>query len=483
MTQLAGNPPDLLNDPLMPILGGDMLAPMVDPAATTEAVESLTRLGIFNGYLAIFVVAFVVTLVATPLMRRLALANDIVDHPSDPRKIHRKPVAYLGGVAVFLGLMAGVFFSYIAPAIGGGLGELLNFHPTRFVGADGVSPHPVPLSILMGMTIIMLLGLIDDVVGTLPRLKIAGMFVAGAALAYEDVGVRLAQGVLGPTLGALLNNEALTWTIQMPITGTPMVFDLIYWTGTAIIALFVLGACNASNLIDGLDGLLTGVTSIAAVGLLIVALSLALVDDGPRDAQRLVLAMALLGACLGFLPHNFNPATIFLGDCGSLLLGYTTIVIVLTLGDRGQTHLVLAGLVIYAIPIIDTVLAIVRRKLAGKSVSEADDQHLHHMLKRALGVKGAVFTLYGIGIGFAALGIAMSLWRARAIYALALIFASYIAVIAIKKARMTPDESKPGSVGPSTVMARHPPASASASTEPASTSPEPVGAGQSSIKP
>jgi len=483
MMQLAGNPPSLLGDPLAPSLGSDPLMPTIDPVATADAVEPLTRLGIFNGYLAIFVVAFVVTLVATPIMRRLALSNGIVDDPSDARKVHRKPVAYLGGVAVFLGLMAGVFFSYITPAFGGGLGALLNFHPTRFTGVDGISPHAVPISILMGMTIIMLLGLIDDVVGTLPRLKIAGMFVAGAALAYEDVGVRLAQGVLGPTLGALLNNHDLTWTIQLPFMGSPMVFDLIYWTGTAIIALFVLGACNASNLIDGLDGLLTGVTSIAALGLLVIALSLALVDDGPRDGQRLVLAMALLGACLGFLPHNFNPATIFLGDCGSLLLGYTTIVIVLMLGDRGQTHLVLAGLVIYAIPIIDTVLAIVRRKLAGKSVSEADDQHLHHMLKRSFGVKGAVFTLYGIGLGFAILGVAMSLWQARAIYALALIFASYIVVIAIKKARMVADENKPALASPSDTTPASPPAAVLTEAEPTSTSPEPIAAGSSPPSP
>ncbi|MEL6797273.1 MAG: hypothetical protein AAFO89_10695, partial [Planctomycetota bacterium] len=101
----------------------------------------------------------------------------------------------------------------------------------------------------------------------------------------------------------------------------------------------------------------------------------------------------------------------------------------------GKTHLVIAGLVIYAIPIIDTTLAIVRRKLAGKSFSEADADHLHHMLKRSLGVKGAVFTLYGIGIGFAALGVAASFGRARLVYALILIFASYIGVTAIKIAR------------------------------------------------
>lgn len=397
------------------------------------------RLEIFHGYMGIFVVSFLVTLVLTPVMRRLAIANGIVDRPSSPRKHHRRPVAYLGGVAVFLGLVAGIFFSYVAPHLGAFGEELVRFHRTRFQHVDLGVPHPVPLSILLGMTIIMLLGLIDDVVGTLPRLKLAGMCVAAAALAMDNVGVDVARGVLSPTLGAWLNNTDLRWIIELPFSvpllGTKLPLDLIYWSGTAIIAIAVLGACNASNLIDGLDGLLSGVTAIAAIGLLIVALTLASHDDGPRDSQRLVLCMALAGACLGFLPHNFNPATIFLGDAGSLLLGFTTIVIVLSLGDQGKTNLVLAGLVMYSIPIIDTVLAIIRRKLAGKSISEADDQHLHHMLKRSLGVKGAVFALYGIGLGFALLGIAMSLWQARITYVLTLLFASYIGVIAIKSAR------------------------------------------------
>ena len=212
--------------------------------------------------------------------------------------------------------------------------------------------------------------------------------------------------------------------------------------------LFVLGACNASNLIDGLDGLLSGTTAICGLGLLVVALGLAAVDTGPRDAQRIILCMAMVGACLGFLPHNFNPATIFLGDAGSLQLGFLTIVIVLTLGNEGQTQLVLAGLIIYAIPIIDTTLAIVRRKLAGKKMSEADSDHLHHMLKRALGVKGAVLSLYAIGGLFALLGVMLSESRARVVYLLTLIFASYIIVTAIKIARRKQIEAELAPTGP-----------------------------------
>jgi UDP-GlcNAc:undecaprenyl-phosphate GlcNAc-1-phosphate transferase len=222
---------------------------------------------------------------------------------------------------------------------------------------------------------------------------------------------------------------------SVPGFGAQIPIDIVYWAGTAIIAIFVLGACNASNLIDGLVGLATGVTAIAAAGLLVIALTLAMLDDGPRDAQRVILCLALLGACLGFLPHNFNPATIFLGDCGSLLLGFCSIVIVLTLGDNGFTYLVIAGLVIYAVPILDTVLAIIRRKMAGRSISDPDDQHLHHMLKRALGVRGAVLTLYGIGAVFAVLGVTMSLFRARVVYAIALVAFSFLIVTAVKMAR------------------------------------------------
>ena len=401
--------------------------------AGMDGGPSVTRLEVFHGYIAVFVVAFAVTLLATPLVRRLALSHGIIDRPTEARKAHRLPVAYLGGVAVFLGIIAGILYSYIATAVPG----LMGFHPTKYL-VDGTYHPIVPFSVLLGLTVIMFVGLLDDVVGIQPRVKLGGQLVAAAALAYDDVGVRVAAGLLFP-LGELLGNEKLAYVIHLPFTlpgfGSQITLDIVYWAGTAIIAIFVLGACNASNLIDGLDGLASGVTAIAAGGLLVIALTLAMLDDGPRDAQRIILCLALLGACLGFLPHNFNPATIFLGDCGSLLLGFCSIVIVLTLGDRGFTYLVIAGLVIYAVPILDTILAIIRRKMAGRSISDPDDQHLHHMLRRALGVRGAVFTLYGIGVVFAVLGVTMSLFRARVVYAIALVAFSFLIVTAVKMAR------------------------------------------------
>ncbi len=419
------------------------LSDSIDRLASAAGAVPPTRLSVFHGYIGVFAVAFLVTIVATPFMRKLAIRHGVIDRPSVSRKIHKMPVAYLGGVAVYLGIMAGVLFAITQP-----FHKLVDFH----ISASGEIdvPFNAVISVLLGMSVIMACGLIDDVVGIDPRAKIAGMLFAAAALATQDVGTQVAAGFIRPVADVLhvptvmLNGvSTIGFTIPVPGTGGIPV-DVVYWIGTAIIALFVLGACNASNLLDGLDGLLTGTTSIAAIGLLLVALAMAVNDDGGAaaggpghnlDALRIVLCLALLGACLGFLPHNFNPATIFLGDAGSLMLGFVTIVIVLTLGNTGKTHFVLAGLIIYGLPIMDTTLAIVRRKVGGKRVSDADDQHLHHMLRRALGVKGAVFVLYGIGVAFAALGVALSEERGRVTYAITIVFAAFIGVTAFKVAR------------------------------------------------
>jgi UDP-GlcNAc:undecaprenyl-phosphate GlcNAc-1-phosphate transferase len=393
------------------------------------------RLEIFHGYMGVFVVAFLTTLCVTPLMRRIAIAYDVVDRPTVARKIHKAPTPYLGGVAVYLGILFAAIFCYTTPLHG-----LVEFHASALTAKGFQLPGGLSIWILVGMTVIMACGLLDDVKGIHPRAKIAGMLFAAAALATETIGVRVAAGVLIPAAKALgvptpMVDNLETVLITIPLPGGGLSFDIVYWVGTAVIAIFVLGACNASNLIDGLDGLCSDVTAIANAGLLVIALTMASTDDGVLDAGRIVLCLGVLGACLGFLPYNFNPASIFLGDAGSLLLGFCTIVIVLTLGDTGRTDLVLAGLIIYLIPIIDTSLAIVRRKLAGRSISDADDQHLHHMLRRALDVKGAVFALYGIAAGFAMLGIALSEGRARVTYALTLVFVAFIGVTAFKIAR------------------------------------------------
>ncbi len=439
LKQLIPAPPLLdLQDPLNQSATAIPNAESTMPTGAEFARGAMNQLDIVSGYMMVFAVAFLVTVLITPLVRKLAIANGIVDHPSEARKIHKIPIAYLGGMAVYLGIIAALAFSYIASETPG----LIDYHPMSDDHLIDGFYHPVvPPWIALGMTSIVLVGLLDDITGIPARVKLGGQLVAAAALALGNVGINVAAGILTPTLGRLLHNPELVYQIPLPMDipgfGTSIQLDLIYWCGTAIIAVFVLGACNASNFIDGLDGLLTGVTSIAMIGLLAIALTLAILDDGPFDGPRIIFGLAVLGACLGFLPHNFNPASIFLGDTGSLLLGYCSAVMILSLGDTGKTWLVAAGLIVYAIPIIDTALAIIRRKLAGRKMSDPDADHLHHMLKRAFGVKGAVFSLYGIGIVFGLLGVMLSYFRGRIIYALALIIASYIGVYAIKVARQS----------------------------------------------
>ncbi|MCH7603479.1 MAG: glycosyltransferase family 4 protein [Planctomycetes bacterium] len=216
--------------------------------------------GLLSGYAYIFIIAFVVSLVITPFVRKLAFRINAVDRPDFERKEHSKPVAYMGGVAVFFGLMAAIaasyFLSWSAP----------------------VSHEGVPFAIIVGMLAITVTGFSDDVWGWDPRLKIAGQLVAAAALAIEEVGVKVAAGVILPIAKAI--NESLTaqdLIFHIPIGSGTLTFDLVYWVGTAIIAIFVLGGCNAANLIDGLDGLLSGVTAIIAFGLLLISLLMAVV--------------------------------------------------------------------------------------------------------------------------------------------------------------------------------------------------------------
>ena len=391
--------------------------------AIEDPHTALTAVGLLNAYVPIFAVAFLTSLLATPLVRRFAVAQGIVDRPDAVRKLHAFPIAYLGGVSIFAAITAGVMTSYM-------LAEPLVL---RF--------EPVPIAVLIGVLAIAFTGLADDVWGFDPRLKIAGQLVAAAALAVQDVGVRVAEGLLAPLIGAasvvILDLGGVSITNQ----------DVFYWVGTALVAIFVLGGCNAANFLDGLDGLLSGTVAIMAVGFLAISIAMAIAGGAVSGEEslsgaRIVLSFALLGAVLGFLPYNFNPAVIFLGDCGSLLLGYLCAVLILMFGDEGKTHLVFAGLIVFSVPIIDTALAILRRRLAGVPMATADTNHIHHQLRRSLGgVKRAVFAIYGITAAFAAIGFTLA-WmvletivRFRVIYAVAAVLFGFIAAFAFKAAR------------------------------------------------
>ncbi len=395
-------------------------------------------------YLPVLLVSFVVAVAITPLIRWIAREAGIVDHPDEARKLHKKPIAYLGGFVILFATLAGIGLSY-----------------------SGVVDQPivmkqVPFVIVIGMVAIAFTGFIDDAWGSYSWHKTAGQLVAAAAMAQQGIGTNVAAGFL-KGIGVPRTISEFVFVDSSLIVSDPI--TPTYIIGIVIIGLFILGACNAANLIDGLDGLLSGVCAITAIGILIITLIVlntitpeqieALRLELPVDSlgmqgidgvlllgANIVLCMAVLGAVLGFLVYNFNPASIFLGDTGSLLLGYLCIAMVLMLGERGQTHIVIAGLIVFALPIMDTALAITRRKIAGKPISEPDANHIHHIVKRKLiNVKKSVFALYGMSAIFAIVGIALA-WaqltghiRAWIIYIIASVMFCAIGYVAIRAAR------------------------------------------------
>ena len=394
----------------------DALSPAGAPVHKVfiDAVEML------NVFAPVFIAGFLITLAATPVVRRLALIVGVIDTPDAHRKHHKAPVAYLGGLAVFMGFMAAMLVSSVA------------------IDFESVDLAPVPISILVGATTIALTGLADDIWKWDARLKIAGQLVAAAALAYSNIGIGAVTGFLQPFVGA--SNEELFHV------GSTVIFNstLYYWVGTAFLGFVIIGGCNAANLIDGLDGLLTGTTAIMSSGFLAISLLLAstvMVEDPSTSfvGVRVALSLALLGCMLGFLPWNFNPAVIFLGDCGSLLIGYLCVTTILLFGEQGAPSLVVAGFIIFGLPITDTTLAIIRRKVAGVPMSTPDAQHIHHQVKRLFGsVKKSVFALYGLTLIFTFIGVAIASvlllteTRVLVIYSIGIAFFGFVISVAVK---------------------------------------------------
>lgn len=376
----------------------------------------------------VFFLAFVISLLVTPLMRWLAVRNGIIDQPDLNRKNHLEPVAYLGGVGLFLAWLGGLLLGWLVLPGGTERGTPMG--------------TGVPLPMVFGATVIMLTGLIDDVYGISPRVKIGGQFMAAAALSLssQNLGVKLVQ-------------DTLAWV------GVSPPFLLVYVLGGTLIALFVVGGCNSMNLLDGLDGLAAGVAGIAGLGLLMITVTTgANADDPGRGGAQIANCMAMLGAVLGFLPYNFNPANIFMGDAGSLLLGYLCVSTILLFADApsGGPVLVTAALIVYALPITDMFVTIFRRTLRGQPLSTADKGHLHHKVLAVirlvvhspnLSVKLAVLVMYGLAAFFSVLGYSLVFLRWR--YVLAAFFSvfGFILVRAYKSARREAILAAAGSVG------------------------------------
>ncbi len=385
---------------------------ILDNAETAE-VTSLTQ--VIAPYMGIFFAAFIVSILATPLMRMLAVRNGIVDLPDLKRKNHIEPVAYLGGVAIFLGWVIAIAIAYY----------LVPDHR----GLKLTWGNPL-IMIMLGAGAITLTGFFDDVYGISPRVKIGGQLFAAAALAHYSVGTQL--------IGLVFSIFGLD---ALPIGAWDALPTISYIVGTVLVAVLVIGGCNSMNLIDGLDGLASGVAVIAGIGFLCIAAVVAMRDPNmAKDPVRIAVCLAMIGAVLGFLPYNFNPASIFMGDTGSLLLGYLCMSSILLFADSEGRSLLLvtAGLIVFAVPITDTSLAIFRRKIQGKPIFSPDSQHIHHLLRRSgLSVKKSVGVIYLFAAMFSALGYTMVSLELRWRYVLAVFFVLYgfIVVTAYKYGR------------------------------------------------
>ena len=295
-----------------------------------------------------FVVALVVCNRMTPPVKRFAERIGAMDIPKDERRVHDHPIPRMGGLAIIVGFfLAVLLFVPVSEKIYG---------------------------IVIGAFIIAGMGFVDDIVNLRPSVKLVlQMFAAFVCVRF----------------GLVI--DAITW----PVSQTYM--DL-GWMGPPLTMLWIVLCTNAFNLIDGLDGLAAGVTAICSFFLL--AGSILFFTAEPAAA---IILTALIGACLGFIPFNFNPAKIFMGDVGSQFLGF----ILATASILGLFKL--QAVVAFALPLADTGFAVIRRLAHGQSPFHADKGHFHHRLM-ALGLsqKQTVLVLYGI----AAIGGVISLWIA-----------------------------------------------------------------------
>ena len=295
-------------------------------------------------YIAAFSTAFAISNVMTPVAKTISLKVGAIDYPK-ARGMHQKPMPRMGGIAIVAGFMLTLLLLY------------------RFMEHN----NPIQLiGFILGAAIIVILGMIDDCFNLRARVKFLIQMVAAAVVIATGTRINV---VLWPFTAVLK-------TFSIPIT-----------------LLWIVGVTNAVNLIDGLDGLAAGVSSIAALSIMVLCVL-------TGDELSVVLTATLAGSCLGVLPRNFNPAQIFMGDTGSTFLGFTLAVTSIMGVFKGYAFLALAvSMLCVGLPIFDTTFAMIRRAATGKPIMSPDRGHLHHrLIDRGLSQKQAVMVLYGISL-------------------------------------------------------------------------------------
>jgi UDP-GlcNAc:undecaprenyl-phosphate/decaprenyl-phosphate GlcNAc-1-phosphate transferase len=296
-------------------------------------------------YLVVFAASFMATLLTTPAIRRLSVRIGWIDRPSD-RKVHPKPTPTAGGIAIFIGLAVGLGLSRVLPFLS---------------GLHGTTSDP-DAAIVAGL-VILGVGLLDDTRGVSPLGKLAGQILGAGLLVL--FGVQLLYFYF-PGQGILV----LSPDLAVPLT-----------------VLWVVAMVNAVNLIDGLDGLAAGMVAIAAVAFFIYMYR---TGGGADPSTAALISAVVAGSALGFLPWNFHPAKIFMGDSGAMLLGLMLAVATISgvgrnaepiRGDFAALSIPIAvPLLVLAVPFFDVLLAIIRRMRKGLGITHADKQHIHHRL-------------------------------------------------------------------------------------------------------
>ncbi|HIU24144.1 glycosyltransferase family 4 protein [Olsenella sp. Marseille-QA0557] len=305
-------------------------------------------------FICLFFTALLVVVLITPLVRKLAWKVGAVDYPNK-RRINRKPIPRMGGVGVFCALIVSLLLMVVGARYFG--------WPPVLIPSAGMPVNYYVLAV--GVTIAFLTGVIDDIYHLKPLPKLAGQIIAASVAAASGL-------VVGNIVNPFAGGEIMLGWVAYPVT-----------------VIYLVAYMNIINLIDGLDGLSSGIACIASITMFVLAF-----NAGHPDAASLSIALA--GATLGFLFYNFHPASIFLGDSGSLLIGFVMGVVSLLNVTRvaGLTTIIIP-LLVAGIPIIDTGSAIIRRMRAHVSVGQADRGHIHHrLIQEGFDQRGAVLLIY-----------------------------------------------------------------------------------------
>lgn len=319
------------------------------------------------------VISMVLSAIFTPVVKKIAFKFKVLDIPKDKRKIHKKPTPLLGGLAIYGSFVLTLIFK------SGTLSK-------------------AELGIIFGATIIVIGGILDDRYDIKPRYKLIFQILATGVLILFGVKITFITNPL------FTSNQYLDiGLISIPIT--------ILW---------VIGITNALNLIDGLDGLAAGVALISSITIFIIA-----IINNRVDAA--ILTAILSGAILGFLPYNFNPASIFMGDTGAQLLGFLLAAISMGGTIKSAAAFAIAvPILALGIPIYDTIFAVIRRKVNGRPIMQADRGHLHHrLIDMGLTQRQTVVIMYLISAilgSFAIIAMQISNQRAYMVLAGVMIF-------------------------------------------------------------